>query len=89
MLNTDLHSTQIKNKMTLEQFISNNRKIDDGEDVPDLRIRSAELLDAKQRTHIAVVEEILYIDVELLGFRRARVLSRLNASRWRSEDLES
>ncbi len=34
MLNTDAHSDQVVNKMTLEQFISNNRGIDDGEDLP-------------------------------------------------------
>ena len=34
MLNTDLHSTRIKNKMTLEEFLENNRGIDNGEDLP-------------------------------------------------------
>ena len=34
MLNTDAHSAQIKNKMTLEQFISNNRGINAGGDLP-------------------------------------------------------
>ncbi|AET39273.1 Arf family guanine nucleotide exchange factor SEC7 Ecym_4206 [Eremothecium cymbalariae DBVPG len=34
MLNTDLHSTRIKNKMTLEEFINNNRGIDNGKDLP-------------------------------------------------------
>jgi len=36
MLNTDAHSPFVKNKMTKKQFISNNRGIDDGQDVdPD------------------------------------------------------
>ena len=34
MLNTDAHSDQIMNKMTRQQFISNNRGIDDGNDLP-------------------------------------------------------
>ncbi|KAI8994988.1 hypothetical protein BDB01DRAFT_872611 [Pilobolus umbonatus] len=34
MLNTDLHSRHIKKRMTLEDFLKNNRGIDDGEDIP-------------------------------------------------------
>ena len=34
MLNTDAHSSQIKNRMTLDQFISNNRGINAGSDLP-------------------------------------------------------
>lgn len=34
LLNTDLHSNQIKNKMPLEQFIKNNEGIDDNKDIP-------------------------------------------------------
>ncbi|CAD2214953.1 ADP-ribosylation factor guanine nucleotide-exchange factor 1(brefeldin A-inhibited) [Angomonas deanei] len=33
MLNTDAHSPHVKNKMTLEGFIKNNRGIDEGKDV--------------------------------------------------------
>lgn len=33
MLNTDLHSPQIKNRMTLDSFVRNNSKINDGEDL--------------------------------------------------------
>lgn len=33
MLQTDLHSSQIKNKMTPAAFVSNNRGIDDGKDL--------------------------------------------------------
>ncbi|SCU89569.1 LAME_0E04324g1_1 [Lachancea meyersii CBS 8951] len=35
MLNTDLHSSQIKNKMTLQEFIENNAGIDNGNDVSE------------------------------------------------------
>ena len=34
MLHTDAHNNQVKKKMTLEEFIRNNRKINDGEDLP-------------------------------------------------------
>ncbi|KAI5949000.1 SEC7 [Candida theae] len=34
MLNTDLHSPQVKNRMTLENFVMNNSGIDDGKDLP-------------------------------------------------------
>ena len=34
MLNTDLHNPQVKTKMTLEQFIGNNKGINQGEDLP-------------------------------------------------------
>lgn len=33
MLNTDQHSPQVKNRMTLDDFIKNNRGIDDGKDL--------------------------------------------------------
>lgn len=34
MLNTDLHSSQIKNKMSLQEFLENNEGIDNGRDLP-------------------------------------------------------
>lgn len=34
MLNTDQHSRQVKNRMTVENFIANNSGIDDGKDIP-------------------------------------------------------
>jgi len=34
MLNVDAHNDQVVHKMTVAQFISNNRGIDDGEDLP-------------------------------------------------------
>ena len=34
MLTTDLHSSQVKKKMTKEEFIKNNRGINDSEDLP-------------------------------------------------------
>jgi Sec7-like guanine-nucleotide exchange factor len=34
MLNTDLHNRQVKKKMTKDQFVNNNRGIDEGADLP-------------------------------------------------------
>ena len=34
MLQTDLHSDQIKKKMTVDEFVSNNRGINEGKDLP-------------------------------------------------------
>jgi Sec7-like guanine-nucleotide exchange factor len=34
MLNTDIHSPNVKNKMTKEQFIKNNKGMNAGEDFP-------------------------------------------------------
>ena len=39
MLNTDAHNPQVKRKMTAEQFLRNNRGIDDGADVPAAHLR--------------------------------------------------
>ncbi|GAB5586409.1 guanine nucleotide exchange protein for ADP-robosylation factor [Umbelopsis nana] len=40
LLNTDQHSPQVKNPMTLEQFIKNNRGINDDGDLPDEMLES-------------------------------------------------
>ncbi|KAL4586003.1 hypothetical protein LXL04_010633 [Taraxacum kok-saghyz] len=40
MLNTDAHNDTVKNKMTADDFIRNNRGIDDGKDLPEEYLRS-------------------------------------------------
>ncbi|XP_075518419.1 brefeldin A-inhibited guanine nucleotide-exchange protein 2 [Primulina tabacum] len=40
LLNTDAHNPMVKNKMSAEDFIRNNRGIDDGKDLPDEYLRS-------------------------------------------------
>ena len=42
MLNTDLHNDKIKaeKKMSMDQFVANNRGINDGEDVPKMLLES-------------------------------------------------
>jgi brefeldin A-inhibited guanine nucleotide-exchange protein len=34
MLQTDLHNPQVKKHMTMEEFVRNNRGIDNGKDLP-------------------------------------------------------
>jgi hypothetical protein len=34
MLHTDLHNPQVKKRMTVDEFVKNNRGIDNGNDVP-------------------------------------------------------
>ncbi|CAN1308266.1 Brefeldin A-inhibited guanine nucleotide-exchange protein 2 [Linum perenne] len=40
LLNTDAHNPMVKNKMSADDFIRNNRGIDDGKDVPEEYLRS-------------------------------------------------
>ncbi|GMN43052.1 hypothetical protein TIFTF001_012260 [Ficus carica] len=40
MLNTDAHNPMVKNKMSADDFIRNNRGIDDGKDLPEEYLRS-------------------------------------------------
>ncbi|MED6170939.1 Brefeldin A-inhibited guanine nucleotide-exchange protein 2 [Stylosanthes scabra] len=40
LLNTDAHNPMVKNKMSVEDFIRNNRGIDDGKDLPQEYLRS-------------------------------------------------
>ncbi|KAK9742843.1 hypothetical protein RND81_03G200100 [Saponaria officinalis] len=40
LLNTDAHNPMVKNKMSAEDFIRNNRGIDDGKDLPEEYMRS-------------------------------------------------
>ncbi|KAJ0499698.1 putative Sec7 domain, armadillo-like helical, sec7 domain superfamily protein [Helianthus annuus] len=40
MLNTDAHNPMVKNKMSGDDFIRNNRGIDDGKDLPEEYLRS-------------------------------------------------
>ncbi|KAG2729600.1 hypothetical protein I3843_01G253200 [Carya illinoinensis] len=40
LLNTDAHNSMVKNKMSADDFIRNNRGIDDGKDLPEEYLRS-------------------------------------------------
>ncbi|PIN23786.1 Guanine nucleotide exchange factor [Handroanthus impetiginosus] len=59
MLNTDAHNPMVKNKMSAEDFIRNNRGIDDGKDLPDEYLRS--LFERISRNEIKMKEDNLSI----------------------------
>lgn len=62
MLNTDLHSKQIKNRMTLDEFISMNRGINDKKDLP--------------REYLSgIYDEIQNNEIKLLSEQHAALLS--------------
>ncbi|KAI7898637.1 uncharacterized protein BX663DRAFT_442726 [Cokeromyces recurvatus] len=56
MLNTDLHSPHVKNRMTLEDFIKNNRGIDDGADIPREFLEA--VFDEIQKDEIKMKDEV-------------------------------
>ena len=62
MLNTDLHSPQVKNRMSFESFVMNNSGIDDGKDLPK------ELLES-------IYKEILNNEIKLQSEQHAALLA--------------
>ena len=56
MLNTDAHNPQVKNRMTKEEFIKNNRGINDGANLPDEFLLS--IFDEIQTNEIRMKDEI-------------------------------
>ncbi|XP_051141539.1 brefeldin A-inhibited guanine nucleotide-exchange protein 2-like [Andrographis paniculata] len=59
MLNTDAHNPMVKNKMSVEDFIRNNRGIDDGKDLPGEYLQS--LYERISRNEIKMKEDNLAI----------------------------
>ncbi|KAK9265382.1 hypothetical protein L1049_012507 [Liquidambar formosana] len=57
MLNTDAHNPMVKNKMSPDDFIRNNRGIDDGKDLPEEYLRS--LFERIARNEIKMKEDDL------------------------------
>lgn len=57
MLNTDAHNPMVKNKMSSDDFIRNNRGIDDGKDLPEEYLRS--LFERLTRNEIKMKEDDL------------------------------
>ncbi|GKU88361.1 hypothetical protein SLEP1_g2637 [Rubroshorea leprosula] len=57
LLNTDAHNPMVKNKMSADDFIRNNRGIDDGKDLPEEYLRS--LFDRISRNEIKMKENDL------------------------------
>ncbi|KAI5968383.1 SEC7 [Candida margitis] len=62
MLNTDLHSPQVKNRMNIDNFIMNNSGIDDGKDLPR---------DLLQR----IYDEILNNEIKLQSEQHAALIA--------------
>ncbi|GER31255.1 brefeldin A-inhibited guanine nucleotide-exchange protein [Striga asiatica] len=63
MLNTDAHNPMVKNKMSADDFIRNNRGIDDGKDLPEEYLRS--LFERISRNEIKMKEDNLSIQQRL------------------------
>ncbi|RYR71023.1 hypothetical protein Ahy_A02g005327 [Arachis hypogaea] len=55
LLNTDAHNPMVKNKMSVDDFIRNNRGIDDGKDLPEEYLRS--LFERISRTEIKMKDD--------------------------------
>ncbi|XP_071724366.1 LOW QUALITY PROTEIN: brefeldin A-inhibited guanine nucleotide-exchange protein 2-like [Rutidosis leptorrhynchoides] len=55
LLNTDAHNPMVKNKMSADDFIRNNRGIDDGKDLPEEYLRS--LFERISRKEIKMKED--------------------------------
>ncbi|XP_051145511.1 brefeldin A-inhibited guanine nucleotide-exchange protein 2-like [Andrographis paniculata] len=55
LLNTDAHNPMVKTKMSAEDFIRNNRGIDDGKDLPEKDLRS--LFERISRNEIKMKED--------------------------------
>lgn len=56
MLNTDAHNKNLKNRMTKEGFVKNNRGINDGKDLPEEMLH--EIYDEIQANEIKMKDEI-------------------------------
>ncbi|CAI5524848.1 unnamed protein product [Closterium sp. Naga37s-1] len=74
MLNTDLYNGQVRRKMTEEEFIRNNRKINDGKDLP--RELLSELYHAIARNEIKMSSDVS------LSSSSASAFPEMNLSRW-------
>lgn len=62
MLNTSLHNPNVKDKPTVERFISMNRGINDGGDLPEdlLRVGSPSQTLFPEITLLSLISHILY-----------------------------
>lgn len=59
MLNTSLHNPNVKDKPTVERFISMNRGINDGGDLPEELLRVSLLLHPPPHTHTICLQLLL------------------------------
>lgn len=63
MLNTDAHSPQIKHRMTVQDFIKNNKGINDGEALPEEYVTA--IYDEIQKNEIKMKDEVLSAEVQI------------------------
>ena len=73
MLHTDQHNSQVKKKMTLEEFIRNNRNINDGADLPKEVL--SELYDNIRRHEIRIKDDGGH-HFDLSAAQRAEIMQR-------------
>jgi brefeldin A-resistance guanine nucleotide exchange factor 1 len=66
MLNTDLHNPQNKTRMTGEQFIRNNRSINDGDDLPEVLLKQvySEIKESEIQVQREIGEFISHSDAQ-------------------------
>lgn len=82
LLNTDLHSPQIKNRMTVDSFIANNSGIDDGKDLPRELLThiynkiQGDEIKLQSEQHAALLAGDLNISTASSGFFGGRDLNR-------------
>ncbi|ETV68231.1 hypothetical protein, variant 5 [Aphanomyces astaci] len=66
MLNTDLHSDQIQKKMTIDEFVRNNRGINGGQDLPreylELLYHNIQSNQIKMQTDISDMQVVTTVD---------------------------
>eukprot|EP00898_Chlorokybus_atmophyticus_P000253 jgi/Chlat1/1228/Chrsp115S01684 len=74
MLNTDLHNGQVKKKMTMEEFIRNNRQINAGQDLP--RDMLEELYHSIAKNEIKISSEAAVVSHEMSPSRWVDLLKR-------------
>ncbi|XAR54126.1 hypothetical protein NMG60_11029136 [Bertholletia excelsa] len=92
MLNTDAHNPMVKNKMSADDFVKNNRGIDDGKDLPEGYLRS--LFERISRNEIKMKEDNLAPQQKqstnsnrILGLDN--ILNIVIRKRWEDKDVET
>ncbi|KAH7862366.1 hypothetical protein Vadar_003794 [Vaccinium darrowii] len=92
LLNTDAHNPMVKNKMSADDFIRNNRGIDDGKDLPEEYLRS--LFERISRNEIKMKDDSFAPQQKqsttsnrILGLDN--ILNIVIRKRWEDKDMET
>ncbi|CAL5331454.1 unnamed protein product [Camellia sinensis] len=90
LLNTDAHNPMVKNKMSADDFIRNNRGIDDGKDLPEEYLRA--LFERISRNEIKMKDDVIAPQQKqstnsnrILGLDN--ILNIVIPKRWEDKDL--